>query len=415
MNRFSPKVLISAFAAEPGRGSEQEVGWKWSIELARAGARVVVMTQTRNRRGIETALSREEFRGLPLEFVYIQFPKIFYYLKSRFACLTMPYYAAWQWMALYRARRLHTQHQFDLIHHLTFASFRVPITMKFLGLPVVIGPVGGAEQAPWSLLAHRARLKPYLKEAVRNISTRIGILTLRVFPPLRGSRGICLATTPQMHCIFQNLGYPSTVIPTIGVEPTSSEIELRDPSIPARKFLYAGRLHFLKGLQLLLDAFAMVDIEGVELTLVGRGDEQTWLERQAKELGIRDRVHFLGEVRREELSAIYRSHDVICGPSLYESGGLSVVEGMAHGLPAIVLDVGGHAVSVTPECGIKIPVGGTSQTVVALLADAISEYAANGCLLQRHSVAARQRVEDVYDWRVKINRMLEIYESIMKS
>ncbi len=408
------QVLVSAFACEPGRGSEQEVGWKWAVELAGSGAleRVTVLTQTRNRPGIERWMERPEYRSLPLDFEYVQLPGVLYRMKSRFDFLTMPYYAAWQWLAMKRAKAMLREGGFDLVHHLTFATFRVPVWMKRLGLPVVMGPVGGAEQAPWALLGHRARPGVYLREAFRNVMTGLGVLTLRLFPPLEGGRGICLAATPRMRAIFGGLGLPVKLYPTVGVDLGPEEPGKSLPVRGARRFLFVGRLHFLKGLQLLLDAFARAGAEGWSLTLVGSGAEDAVLRRQARELGIEGRVEFRGHVPREELGAIYREHDVLCAPSLYESGGFSVLEGMEHGLPAIVLDVGGHAVSVTDECGIKVSADGTAAAAIEGVAAAIRRYAEDGDLLAAHSRAARERVEREYSWQVKVPRMLGIYESV---
>ena len=415
MGDHSKRILLSAFACEPGRGSEQEVGWKWAVELAKRPeiVDVIVLTQTRNRPGITSWLERPEYQNLPLRFEYVQFPEPIYRLKSRFDFLTMPYYAAWQWLALGKARELHAVRPFNLVHHLTFATFRIPIWMKRLGIPVVMGPVGGAERAPWALLRHRARPRVYLREALRNILTGFGILTLRLLPPLGREQGLCLATTPRMGQIFDSLGSACQLFPTIGVDMDTSPPALREEGAVARRFLFVGRLHFLKGLQLLLDAFARVEISGLELSLVGDGPEEIWLRRQAAELRIEDRVHFLGRIPREQLAEIYREHDVICGPSMYESGGLSVIEGMEHGLPAVVLDVGGHAVSVTCACGIKVVANGPAETAIAGLADALRRYASDSGLFREHSEAARSRVEEVYDWRVKVPRMVRTYDEVL--
>ncbi len=409
------RVLLSAFACEPGRGSEQEVGWKWAVELARSGEleRVVVLTQERNREGIERWIQRPEFADLPLEFHYFQFPAWIHRLKSRHDFLTMPYYAAWQVLALRRARVLHREQPFDLVHHLTFATFRIPVWMKHLGIPVVMGPVGGAETAPWKLLKHRARPGVFLREALRNILTGAGEWTQRAFPPLCRGWGICLASTPRMRAIFEKLGQPVALLPTVGVDLDPASLPERREDRPARRFLFVGRLHFLKGLQLLLDAMKRVEVPGITLTIVGDGAELEPLKAQAAALGIDGQVRFLGRIAREDLKAIYREHDVLCAPSLYESGGLAALEGMENGLPAIVLDVGGHSVSVAPGCGTKVGVGAGAEVVIDELAQAITRYATDGRLLQEHSLAAKQRVREAYAWEVKTRAMLEVYRGVL--
>lgn len=106
---------------------------------------------------------------------------------------------------------------------------------------------------------------------------------------------------------------------------------------------------------------------------------------------------------------MFGSHDVLAAPSLYESGGLSVLEGFAHGLPAIVLDCGGHALSVDDSCGRKIPVSGTYEETVTALVEAIRSYVSDPRLVLRQGAAARQRLRQEYAWPVKKERMLRVY------
>lgn len=404
------KVLLSAFACEPGRGSEQEVGWRWALELSRE-LEVTVLTQERNRPGIERALAAGAGAGRSLRFEYLQLPQPLPRLKSRFDFLTLPYYATWQWLAMRRARELHAVEPFALIHHLTFASFRVPIWMRRVGPPVVMGPVGGAERAPWHLLGYRSTWRSWAREAFRNTMTGASVALLRAFPPLADGRGLCLAATPGMLRIFERQGLPCRLFPTIGAEGGADPVAPPTADPPCR-FLFVGRLHLLKGVQLLLSALADPRLAEATLTLVGGGPEERRLKEQAAELGLGGRVRWVGVVPREELAEIYRSHHVLVAPSLYESGGLAVLEAMEHGLPSIVLDVGGHAVSVTPECGIKVAAGQALGDVIAGLAEAMRVYAADPERRRADGLRGRARVADVYGWETKLQRMLAIYRQL---
>lgn len=410
---WPPRVLISAFACEPGRGSEQEVGWKWSVGLAAAGSEVVVLTQTRNRPAIEKARAAGDLEGLPIQFIYLQFPGPIYRAKSRYDCLTWPYFTAWQWLALRRARELHAERPFDLVHHVTFATFRVPVRLHRLGVPVVLGPVGGADKAPWKLLLHRVGPADLLREGMRNLSTSAGIAALRVMSLFGTAGGISLAATPAMFEAFRRAGLRSEIFPTIGVDVNPLEEPPAASAGERLRFLFVGRLHVLKGLQLLFDAFARVEGDDWSLTVVGDGPERERLRRQVSELGLDARVTFTGKLAREELAGVFRDHDVVCAPSLYESGGLAVVEGMERGKPAIVLDVGGNAVSVTEDCGVKVDATGSAEEVIAGLAAAIRAYTMDSELRRRHSLGARRRIESHYNWRTKVPRMFGYYRIVL--
>jgi glycosyltransferase involved in cell wall biosynthesis len=164
---------------------------------------------------------------------------------------------------------------------------------------------------------------------------------------------------------------------------------------------------------LLLQAIAGLESETVRLTIVGDGAERQRLQKLAQQLHLNDRVTFCGFVPRAELAAVYSAHDLMVAPSLYESGGLSVLEGFAHGLPAIVLDCGGHALSVDENCGIKIPPFLSQAEVVRELASAINSYAEDRELLERHGIAARNKLDKAYSWQRKHDAMLAIYREVM--
>lgn len=406
-----PRVLMSAFACEPGRGSEQEVGWRWALEMSR-WYDVTVLTQTRNRPGIERELGKGLPGGRTLAFEYFQLPRPVYRLKSRFDPLTWPYYAWWQWAARRAAARLHAQRPFALAHHVTFVSFRVPVWLKRLGVPVVFGPVGGADEAPFYLLSRGFGPGIWCKEVLRNLLTGASRSLMGLLPPLRDGRGICLAATPAMARIFDRAGLPNELFPAVGIDPGPS----RDHPMPtagAPRFLFVGRFHPLKGVHLLLEAFVRAAIPGARLTLVGSGAQEPRLRRLADRLGVADRLTWTGKLPRAELAARYREHDVLVAPSLYESGGLVALEAMAQGLPAVVLDVGGHSLSVVDGCGIKVSTQGSSDEVIDGLAAAMRAYAADPERIGADGNRARQRVASHYGWPRKAEQMLAVYQRLI--
>lgn len=410
-----PRVLMSAFACEPGRGSEQEVGWRWALEMSR-WFDVTVITQTRNRPGIERELAKGLPEGRTLHIEYFQLPEPIYRLKSRFDPLTWPYYAVWQWAMLRVVKKLHAEKPFVLAHHVTFVSFRIPVWLKKLGIPVVFGPVGGADKAPGKLLHKGFGFGIRCKERVRNLMTDVGRLVMQVFRPLakRNAKrnGLCLAATPAMAAIFDQTGMPNEVFPAIGMDPGEPRKTERGGENEGVRFLFVGRFHPLKGTHLLIEAFAKADIEGAQLTLVGGGSDEPKLRALAEGLGVSDKLTWTGKLPRQELYKYYQDHDVLIAPSLYESGGLVALEAMAEGIPVIVLDVGGHSVSVTEGCGIKVSPMGDVEGVISRLSDAMQSYAGNPQQMVEDGIRARQRIVEGYDWGRKAHRMNEVYQQL---
>ena len=127
--------------------------------------------------------------------------------------------------------------------------------------------------------------------------------------------------------------------------PPGNENNPREKTRPV--VLFVGRLQWTKGLQTLLVALRILhQMENLEsdLWVIGGGDPAPF-EILAGELGLRERVQFLGKSSNEEVRARMRQVDLFCFPSLLtpnwmEQYGFALVEAMAHGLPVVAFDSG---------------------------------------------------------------------------
>lgn len=137
---------------------------------------------------------------------------------------------------------------------------------------------------------------------------------------------------------------------------TGARLSLRVGERPM--VFYAGRLEPLKGLDLLIEAMAL--LPGVLLIIAG-GDAQSGpyvreLEARARALGIAERVRFAGAVPQGELARYYSAADVAVLPSFYESFGLVALEAMACGTPVVASRVGGLPATIRDgENGYLVP------------------------------------------------------------
>ncbi len=112
--------------------------------------------------------------------------------------------------------------------------------------------------------------------------------------------------------------------------------------------LFVGRLTEQKGATYLLKALAKMSGDKLEVvntihcTIIGDGPLRKTLESEAAELGIADRVSFIGWVDRDELPKYYQSSDVFVLPTSEEGMPNVVLEAMASGLPIITTNVAGN-------------------------------------------------------------------------
>jgi teichuronic acid biosynthesis glycosyltransferase TuaC len=114
-----------------------------------------------------------------------------------------------------------------------------------------------------------------------------------------------------------------------------------------------GNLVPLKGHDLIIRAVA--DLPGVQLIIAGDGPERANLATLASELGLKDRVQFLGRIPHEELPRLYSACDALVLASSREGWPNVLLEAMACGAPAIATDVGGVSEIVTePASGLVV-------------------------------------------------------------
>ena len=175
------------------------------------------------------------------------------------------------------------------------------------------------------------------------------------------------------------------------------------------RFVHNGRLVTHKGLDLAIRAVARAK-QPVELDIIGHGPVEPALKELANQLGVSDRVRFLGWIedhaKLPETLCAYRGYVF---PSLAEANGIVVQEAMLLGLPVICLNWGGPALLVTPECGVLVEPDG-QQPVVQAIADAMDRLAVDPELAERLSTAGRARaMAEGYPWRNCIRGWIDAY------
>ena len=209
------KILLSAYACEPKKGSEPGVGWSWATEYAKCNE-VWVLTRDNNKNTIEKYMEENpEYQNKNLHFVYVGLPpKLTFWKKGRRGMRL--FYMLWQRKAVKVAEELNKKINFDFVQHVTFVSYTQPIYMYKLGIPLIWGPVSGGENIP-SKIKIKMSLKEKIIEYVRNAS-QIGAL---MFPSIRKTmktaKAILVATEETKKKIPTKYQSKTFILPAIGI------------------------------------------------------------------------------------------------------------------------------------------------------------------------------------------------------
>jgi glycosyltransferase involved in cell wall biosynthesis len=402
------RVLLSAYACEPGKGSEPAVGWIWVHQLARFHE-IWVITRANNREVIESALGEEPLPAV--HWVYFDLPHWarFWKRKQRGARL---YYYLWQIAIFFVARKLHRKIGFEITHHVTLGQYWIPSFLALLPVPFVWGPVGGGESAPrgfWRDFSWRGKVYETFRNLARNVAAMNPVMRI-----CAGRARLAIATTEETALRLRKLGAKRVQVhPQFGM--TSREIEYfaKFPIRRSRPFrlISMGRLIHWKGFHLAIRAFAkfQAGYADSEYWIVSNGPEKESLQNLACQLGVEGRVVFCGGFRTlEEVYDCLEKCDVLVHPALHEAFGNVCQEAMAAGRPVVCLDLGGPALQVTAETGIKVRAT-TSEQVVRDLATAFGRLAADPALRSRLGQAAQKRVQAHFHWDKKGEWMNGVY------
>lgn len=175
------------------------------------------------------------------------------------------------------------------------------------------------------------------------------------------------------------------------------------------RIVTVGRLHYQKGIDILLQGFARLPIAVrnlCELSIVGDGPDKPRLVKLAQDLVIASNVRFLGWVDRHDLPDIYRSADIFAFPSRDEGMPNAVLEAMASGLPVIATPVSGIAELVSPdETGLIVPVDDDQALAVAL-----EQLIKNADQRARWGHSARLKVEQHFSWSATAQAYLALVQ-----
>lgn len=238
----------------------------------------------------------------------------------------------WQWLRR-EIRR------FDLVHiHelFTFPSVAGARRARAHGVPYVLTPHGVLMR--WG----RRNRRPILKRvSTRLIEARIVERAQLVHFTTESERLESVEVSTPSRAVVFPLGID---LSEFDAPADAGLLSARFPALKGRPFvLFLSRLHPVKGIELLLRAFALLPraqrpAADPVLVVTGEGssDYAASLRRLAESPDLRDRVVFTGFLGREERLAALAGAACLIQPSLSESFGLAVVEALASGLPVVL-------------------------------------------------------------------------------
>lgn len=404
-------ILYIAFSCSPYHGSEDKIGWNIPVESAKTN-RVFVLTREEQRRYIENYLKQNPINNL--SFLYVDIPDVWKLLFRG------PFYSGrlniYNHKAMGLVHDICAREHIDVIHQITPIEFRsigrygsVP-NVKF-----VCGPIAGGQSIPRALEGYLS-CKQVAIECLRHIINESSRVWIKCRDRLRKCDYLLFANYETKSFLAQCLSQEQRCEEMTDVSIDRNDLidkqeRNRKHSLNCR-FIVVGRLVYLKGHGLLLDALARIpkDLDYV-CSIVGEGADKEKLMQKCAALGLNDKVSFTGAVPYEQILNSYDSADVLITPSFREATGSVILEAMARGLPVITINKFGGAMILDEDAGWLYD-GNTKEAYVENLKSAIIECITQPEEVRRRGVNARKYAEE-HTWQKKVARYQRIYQRIL--
>jgi glycogen synthase len=299
------------------------------------------------------------------------------------------------------ATRLGRSHDFDLIHaHDWLVAYAAAGLKEALDLPLV-ATIHATEYG-----RHQGWLPGPMNKLIHQVEWWLSYEARRVIVCSRYMRD-------QVEEIF--------LLPEEKVDVVPNGVAVRDFALPddevaafrrtlvgprTRLVLFAGRLEYEKGVQVVLEGLQQVRaaVGPVKFLVAGIGTYSEELRRQVRKLGLRHHVRFTGFLEDHDLRLHYAAADVAVAPSIYEPFGLVAVEAMACGTPVVVGDTGGLREIVSGGHGLSFTPQDPDQLAARLI-----EVLTDGDLAARLVERGRRRISSRYDWRAVADATVQVY------
>lgn len=288
------------------------------------------------------------------------------------------------------ADRLHQERPFDLVHaHFIYPDGAVAHRLASRwGIPFVV-----TEHAPWTGWLER--------------------------------RGVARAALPAARAASAIMAVSTSVERTIRAYGVDTRVEVVPVGVDTERFrpmgatrsadqiLFVGFINYTKGIDVLLDAMAILRDRGEpgRLVLVGgsfyrntRRQEES-LRRRAAELELDGRVSFVGRKTQDQVARLMAESAVVVLPSRAESFGAVLVEALACGTPVVATRCGGPEDIVAPDVGELVPVGDAGAVADSLTRILSGVRAFSATSLRSYAV-------DRFSWNPVVDRIAATYTRV---
>ncbi|MDP4142971.1 MAG: glycosyltransferase family 4 protein [Bacillota bacterium] len=396
------KIMIFAYDINPLLGSEAGVAYKW-VKIISKYYYVELVTDSKHKNALlKCPLENVNYNFIELKGILC---RILRKLKL-YNVLNLIFISKTKNDILKRKLSID---KIKLIHCLNPAGIHSFNDLYKLGIPVVIGPLGGALLLPDGFKRYQS-IKNILRDAYYNY--------IKLFSSWRNyyvnSKKVIIGTQHLSQQLPLECIHKTTVLFDTTVDTEIFYPKIRDNSNKI-VILYCGRLELEKGCMLLLEAFKNLRNKGyfnIRLDMLGSGKRYSEIERFIKKNSLDECVNCIGAVSHDKIPEYMQNSHIFCLPTLREPGGTVILEAMSCELPIVTTNYGGPAFSVNKDCGIKIEPK-SFDTFIEDLTSALEYLINNEDVRLAMGEKGRRRIIEEFSVKALENKIKNLYNDVV--
>lgn len=314
------KIFVSAYACEPGLGSEIGVGWHWVLEMSKYFD-LWVLTRRSNQHTIEPWIA-EHPEYSHIRFLYFDLPKWARFWKKGMRGVRV-YYTIWQWLTNRIVRCTMQENNIEIYHLLTYGNALWPVSCYGKKQCFIWGPTSAGTVIPKDFTRHY-RWKSRLKEIVQRFVKKTLFLNIGFRLRCKYADLILCKTDDTIQCIPVKYKTKSKQFTDVAVELKDVSLYKQTTDSCTTVFLAAGTLVGWRNFDVLIEAFfeALKENRSIRLFILGDGDERENLKRMIQERGRRQQGAWFPRGRL---------HPPVFQPAAGENGTRAIRGRAAHG------------------------------------------------------------------------------------
>ena len=401
------KIMVSAYACEPGYGTEIGVGWHWVLEMSKY-FEVWVLTRQSNKDNIEDWIFENHF-DRDIHFVYYDLPKKLRFWKKGLRGVRT-YYCLWQRLTNKIIKKTMIENDIKVYHLLTYGNSLWPASRYGMKQTFIWGPTGGVDTIPKDYSKHYPA-KARLVEFVRRTIVRLLKINIGFKNRCKNADMILCKSYGMYNNVPKVYQDKAQLFTDVAVELKDSSSSNKENS--KTKYLAVGRLDAWRGFDVLIKAFAKCvrENENIRLEIIGDGKDRKRLERLIEENRMEGHIRMCGQLSMKEYETKVCECDVIVNPSLKEGAVTVAFDSLAMEKPLIGIDTGGYT-RYFDESRSRIIKLARRNTTINRLSEAILELTDEN--LRNQMVEQIKVDKQKYTWDKKGIEIKDIIEKCLE-